>query len=100
MKRTIIKNYADAVNWFNHTDSTIFAVDTELVDANWLTMKLAGMSFCGGERACYIDLLDNPEQNKILELLRIWFSKFDGTLVMHNSPFDLKVLTKYGVINE
>jgi len=100
MKKSILKTYAEVEDWFSETDSHIFAVDTELEDITQLNMRIAGISFCDGERACYIDLLDNVEQESILQFLRMWVQEFDGTLIMHNSPFDLRILTTYGIINE
>ena len=96
MKVSAIKTYANVLNVFKSWDTTVLAIDTELTDINWLTMEIAGMSLCNGLKACYIDLLDNPERDDILELIKMQLGD-TKEFIMHNAPFDLMVLNKYGI---
>ena len=100
MKVSAIKTYANVLNIFKSWDTSILSVDTELTNIDWLTMNIAGLSLCNGRKACYIDLLDNPEQDDILELIKMQFTPgWGGTreFIFHNAPFDLMVLNKYGI---
>lgn len=96
MKVSAIRTYANVLNVFKSWDTTVLSIDTELTDINWLTMNIAGMSLCNGRKACYIDLLDNPEQDDILELIKMQLGDTQE-FIFHNAPFDLMVLNKYGI---
>lgn len=94
MKKSILKTYKQVEDWFSETDSHIFAVDTELVDISQLNMKIVGISFCDGERACYIDwILDPCDEIRLIYFLEDIINK--STIIFHNAPFDLRVLHNY-----
>jgi DNA polymerase-1 len=100
MKVSAIKSYTNVLHVFKSWDTTVLSIDTELTDINWLTMNIAGLSLCNGLKACYIDLLDNEERDDILELIKMQLSPQWGDtqeIIMHNAPFDLMVLKKYGI---
>lgn len=98
MKKSILKTYREVDDWFTQTNWNTFAVDTELVNKEWLTMNIAGISFCEGKRACYIDLLAMEEYQRLET-----FSCIENVIIcsdriiFHNAPFDLMVLNKYKV---
>lgn len=92
----ILKKYSEVRQWFKQVNTSVMAIDTELTDINWLTMEIAGIQFCDGRYACYIDLLDNPEQDDIFNLINIKL-EYTNEFIFQNAPFDLMVLKKYGI---
>lgn len=97
MNRQIITTAKEAYKWFvqNNTDK-ILSCDTECKNINYLDMKIAGISFCNGKNVCYIDLLDNPQYNKILKYIRQEFRYQIVKVIFHNAPFDLRILKQLG----
>lgn len=93
MKKSILKNLKEVEDWFSETDSHIFAVDTELEDIRQLHMFITGISFCDGERACYIDWFHTHDEIKLINLLEEVIKS--STIIFHNAPFDLRVLHNY-----
>ena len=98
MNRTIIHSWKEFCGWIEERrDSNVLALDCETTSLAYLDMELVGISLCDGERVTYIDLIDNPEYNTLLKALQIFFNEFCGTLIMHNSTFDIKTLRKFGI---
>jgi DNA polymerase-1 len=58
---------------------------------------MEGCSFANGESACYINLHNNPQKEGIIDHLHFMFRHKIKSLIMHNAPFDLKVLHKEGI---
>lgn len=84
------QTWAVDVNWAR------IACDTETNGLDWYTLDIWGASFADGHNSCYVNLLDNPDKDAILEDMwqRLLSTK---TLIGHNLAFDLKVLLKvYG----
>lgn len=98
MIKSALKTYKDIKAWFDKANTDILAIDTELVDKNWLTMKLAGISFCDGKQACYIDLVDGLEDTGIVTYYLSTILTNTKLVIFHNAPFDLMVLYKYSFI--
>lgn len=80
----------------NTFDFTIVSFDTETSSLDYITLDLEGFSFCNGEKAFYVDLINNSERHKIITHLNTLFKKVK-ILVGHNLVFDLKVLRKCGI---
>ncbi len=100
MERTVLKTYDKLKSWLcKVSTSKELALDTELVDPNWLTLQIAGLSLCNGKYACYVDLHQNKDKAKIIEYISQWLSRDTlELLIMHNAPFDLAVLkTVFGL---
>lgn len=106
MKVSILKDYHSIYEWFNEVDlSQPISCDTELVDKNWLTMQIAGISFCDGKRVCYVDLLcmetrpnqlyDGEDCFETICLLQDIIKSC--SIIFHNAPFDLMVFKKYNI---
>jgi len=111
MQYQIIKTYSDLNRWFiasnNHTDR-IIACDTETTSLDYLTQDLCGISFCNGESACYVDIIENPNRKWLLKRIKQEFSfQTKGlagqepqiiTGIFQNAVYDLKVLTKFNLL--
>lgn len=97
MNTTILKTYNEISQWFIKNDISTVSFDTETTSLNYIDMKLLGMSFCNGKEVCYIDLSPGKDAIAIKDLLNFHFMESIQTLIMHNAPFDLKVLYKYGI---
>lgn len=84
------QTWAVDVNWAR------VGFDTETNGLDWYTLDIWGASFADGHNSCYVNLLDNPDKDSILDDMwqRLLSTK---TLIGHNLAFDLKVLLKvYG----
>lgn len=90
----VIKTCSELKNWLVDKEKS-FALDTETTSLNYLDMQLVGISLYNGVKACYIDLFENSELTNILGVLNSWLQSLE-LIVLHNAPFDLKVLSKYG----
>ena len=97
IQKSIIKTNAELFDWL-YPRKTILSVDCETTSLDYFEMKLVGVSFCDGENACYVDLWENPKYSVMLKTLKVFFHEYGGTLIMHNSIFDLKVLYKFGIL--
>jgi len=98
MKRSYITTYTGFKAWVDDIKSDKLALDTETTDTNYYKLDIRGFSHCDGQRACYINLEDNPERVEILNTLKkniAWQPAFQK-LIFHGAPFDLKVLHKVG----
>jgi len=89
MIRTVLYSYNEFSQWLNLNRKPVMALDTETTDLNYLLLECVGFSLATDDAACYVfDRNANWSQ---------YFKLLDGIkLVMHNAPFDLKVLYKYG----
>lgn len=96
MNKSILTTYEDVKSWFEKANTDMLACDTELVDKEWLTMRIAGISFCDGKQTCYINWLKFSPCDEIR--LRYFLQDIvedTDLIIMHNAPFDLMVLYNY-----
>jgi len=98
MKRTVIETFINAKYFFEDFKKEVFGFDTETTSLKYLELDIEGCSFCDGKKVCYIDLIDNPEKEIILNYLCTEIFTLNKILIAHNIVFDLKVLKKYGII--
>jgi len=93
MEKQVIKNITEFSEWMSSITGT-FSLDTETTSLNWYTLRPIGISLCDGERACYFPLKSSDIKycGKILKE-----HIYDHVVIMHNSCFDMKVLSKFGV---
>lgn len=97
MKTSILHKKWEVSHWFLFKPIEKIAFDTETTSLNYSEMDIVGMSFCDGERACYIDLWENDEKESILKLIKFLFKEHFKKVIAHNIKFDLKVLYKLGI---
>ena len=81
--------------WVKSYVTSVMSLDTE-TDGLHYGCKLKGISLCNGRSACYINLDNNPDFGKILDLVLKTICNVD-LLIMHNASFDLRVLKQYGL---
>jgi len=92
MERQILKHPDEVAAWFKDCPE-VLAFDWETSGLNYLKMEPVGISFCDGERSCYVDLWENKYKHKIIVLL---CDILQGRLlVAHNLKFDFKCLWKW-----
>ncbi len=85
--------------------SPIISLDTETTALRYMDLEIEGISMCNGTDAIYIPFMFRKNGVKYWELQikeeTITFLKGKikslNLLIMHNAPFDLKVLNKYGI---
>ena len=94
MNSQIIKSPNQLKAWLRSCRPVI-ALDTETTSLNYLDLEIVGVSLCDGKQACYIPV--NKCWDKMWALLSFWLEEFADLVICHNSPFDMKVLYKYGV---
>lgn len=94
MERTILKTVEEVTQWFS-TRKDVMSWDWETTGLSSVSMKPVGISFCDGERSCYIDLWENPDAGQILELLSGEFLR--GLWIAHNIKFDLLCNRSFGL---
>ena len=92
---TYLRRKGDIDRWLS-TIGPLFGFDTETTDLNYYRLEIEGCSFCDGEQSCYIDLVDNTQFRGIIDSLKQCIESAE-LVIMHNAPFDLKVLYKYGI---
>jgi len=96
MKKTIITNLSQFQDWWKTEHKSVMAFDAETTSLNYIDMELVGFSLSTDTAACYVDLFDkNPFPDFLGVFPDIWNNI--ELLIMHNAPFDLKVLYKYGI---
>ncbi len=88
---------ADITDYFDRRDFSVCAFDTETNSLIYRKLQMEGCSFANGESACYINLHNNPQRLGIIAFLHHLFRNKIRSLIMHNAPFDLKVLYKEGI---
>ena len=91
MAKTIIKSPEELGQWL---DKSLFsgkeiALDTETTSLRWYELKVLGISLCRGDNMCYIP---NPTKETCKILSRYLTPLV--TVIMHNAPFDIAVLSK------
>ena len=103
MRTSIITKPADFKDWMSHCRDT-FALDTETTSLDWLDLEIIGFSICDGKQACYVALpsssavdIKRKYKKELLMILDYYIGE-SKMIVMHNSPFDLMVLRKEGII--
>ena len=96
MDRTFIINLSELQDWFFDGDCSVVSFDTETTSLDYSVLDCTGMSFCDGQRDCYIDL-GVPDRDKMLKFLTYQFRNKIKKLIMHNAAFDIKVLYKLGI---
>jgi len=102
MNRKVLKTLNEVEHWLGSflamETNLIIGFDTETTSLDYLTQELVGISFCFNTNSCYIDIIDNPEKEGILDFLRNFFKyKKIDMLIGHNISYDLKVLGKYNI---
>ena len=98
MERSYITTHDNFYSWVRGIKSRKIALDTETTDLSYCKLDLRGFGLCDGLRACYVNVLDNPEREGILTRFKkeiAWQPSFQK-LIFHGAPFDLKVLHKIG----
>ena len=94
---TVLHTLKEVKEYFSKRDFSTCAFDTETTDLGYYKLDIVGCSFSTGEATCYIDLWQNEEKESIILFLSYLFSTHIKSLVMHNAPFDMKVLHKIGI---
>ena len=90
----ILKKTAEVRQWFEDTTSTILSYDWETTGLSYYHMEPVGLSFCDGERTCYIDIWNSgTEISGIMDLLADHLVRYE--LIAHNAKFDLKCTRKF-----
>ena len=90
---------------FLMTCGTTLALDTETYDPqereggalNYIYLEIEGFSLCDGKQACYVHLKGNKYKDKLLAQLGFFLEERAELVIMHNAPFDMSVLYKYGI---
>lgn len=79
----------------------VVALDTETTGRNYTTLRMIGASLCDGNQACYIEMptIDSDLYHEVVHILKKFLEERCTHLVLHNAPFDLKVLWKEGIRN-
>jgi len=96
MKRDIFTSVFLFKRWMAKCGK-VFSIDTETTSLSYLDLELIGFSLCDGKQACYVDLLDQYiNKEEALTVLDFYIGEAD-MIVMHNAPFDMAVLKKYGI---
>ena len=97
MKCHVFRTEKDFRAWIDSVDLKTASFDTETTDLNYLKLDICGFSLCNGGEACYVDLVNNSERNALVGLLYYVMSHKIKALILHNAPFDMKVLYKIGI---
>jgi DNA polymerase-1 len=87
---TIINTFDKLKEWCM-THGGVIALDTETTSLDYLDLKLQGISLSDGTDSCYI-LWDDT----YTDYLNVYLLELD-LLILHNAPFDMKVLYKYDI---
>jgi DNA polymerase-1 len=93
INKSFLNTHSAVLEWveLHIPNNTTLSLDTE-TDGLHYNCKLKGISLCTGTDSVYINLNDNPDLDLILaELLNVICGRV-GLLIMHNAPFDLRVL--------
>ena len=96
MRKAIIQSPFIFKQWLRKC-KPVLSLDTETTDLNHLRLEITGFSLSDGEQACYVDLDGNEHKDKLLALLGFFLEEQAELVIMHNSPFDMAVLFKYGI---
>ena len=98
MIKSYITTYQDFRDWVTSLTVDKLSLDTETTDLNYFKLRMRGFSLCDGKKACYVNVWENKDRELILGYLNYCLKhhKSFQKLVMHNAPFDLKVLHKEG----
>lgn len=96
MIKSFLTTEKEFKNWFQQNFKTTLVLDVE-TDGLRLGCELKGFSLCSGKSACYVNLDNNSEFDKILNILRIYLEKETILLIGHNLSFDLRVLKECGI---
>ena len=95
MDRAILKGVQETKDFLDTLGANV-AFDTETTALKYTELELEGISICDGQKACYIDLVDNFDSSEVIAAVAMFFDSVD-TIVCHNIVFDMKVLYKYGI---
>ncbi len=95
MQKNFPKTLIEVKEWFKTLNPTVLSLDTETTGLDF-DCDLMGISLCDGLQAGYINLEKHLYREFILaELINLLENT--SLLIMHNSPFDLRVLKQHGV---
>ncbi len=92
MEKRVLKTAYEVEKWFTPRKE-VYSFDWETTGLNYLSMQPVGVSFCDGERICYIDLVDNANVEDIFNILSVVFQS--GLFVAHNAKFDVKCCKRF-----
>lgn len=95
MKKEIITTPNALREWLPRNNNPI-ALDTETTSLKYLELDIVGFSLCDSKKACYVHLAEHRDE--LLGILSYYLNEYEPLVIMHNSPFDLMVLKKVGVI--
>ena len=97
MKSTVLTTLAEVKEYFEPRNFSTCSFDTETTGLNYYTLNMRGCSFCNGKDAVYIDIFPLGDREGIISFISNLFQNHIKFLIMHNAPFDLKVLHKEGI---
>jgi len=92
MERQILKHPNEIEAWFQDR-SKAYAFDFETTGLNYLKMQPVGVSFCDGDKSCYVDLWENGDYEDIMNILSVVFQS--GLFIAHNLKYDWKCCHKF-----
>lgn len=92
MNISVIKTWKDFNTITRQYDLSKIALDFECRNASYLNLDTAGFSICNGEVAFYVDILDNPQKQELINMLQWLCSNVVKLLICHNFPFDGRIL--------
>lgn len=96
MQGSTITTAKELTQWLRTLNYDLVALDTEDTSLRQYDLECIGISLCDGQQSCYIDLLDGDEYEAVLAILKTEIPKIKR-LILHNAPFDLRVLYKLGI---
>ena len=97
VNKSFLNTYCAVQEWMNvhiPLNATV-SLDTETTGLEY-DCKILGYSLCTTDAALYVNLNNNPEFDLLLNALRTLMLRV-CTLIMHNAPFDLRVLRNYQI---
>ncbi|KKK71665.1 hypothetical protein LCGC14_2911660, partial [marine sediment metagenome] len=97
MNLAILKTFREIKEYFQYRDFSVCSFDTETTGLGYYTLSMIGCSFCNGEDAVYIDIYSSDNREGSINFISGLFQNHIKSFIMHNAPFDLKVLHKEGI---
>lgn len=97
MNKLIITRWSEFRQLITDYNLTDISLDFECRDASYLNLEVAGWSICNGKVVFYVDILDNKQKRELINLLLWLLGLKVKTLIMHNSPFDMRILKQLDI---
>lgn len=82
------RQFAQDFNW------ECFCLDTETTSLDWFELDIESIQLYDGQKACFIDLVNNSERDKILKDFYYEIKRVK-TIIGHYLTFDFEVLAKF-----